>query len=82
MLQQKKAVEHKRRQEVKVPQAKVFTSDPELMPQIRVGLAENLRELFIKPGGDFQLTDAAGSVLYRGKKIQYLRSPPHTGQFI
>ena len=64
----KKAVEHKRRLAAEVPKASVFTPEAELMPQIRVGLAENLKELYIKPGGDFQLTDAGGSVLYNGTK--------------
>ena len=69
----KKAVEEKRRLSVSVPEAKVFTPEPDKMPSIRVGLAENLRELHIKPGGDFRITDKSGTLLAEGKQNQVLK---------
>lgn len=54
IINTKKAVEEKRRLTASVKKASVFTPEPEIMPQIRVGLADDLRELYIKPGEIFR----------------------------
>ncbi len=73
IIKTEKRIEKRRRITADVPQASVFTPEPEKMPSIRIGLAENLRELFIKPGGDFIISDISGSILAEREKNEVLK---------
>ena len=78
----KKEAEQKRMLSMKVPEASVFTPETEVMPHIRIGLAENLQELYIKPGGDFRITDNAGNILAEGEKNTVLKVTPLYGTVV
>ena len=73
IINTKIAVEEKRRLAASVKKASVFTPEPEIMPQVRVGLADDLRELYIKPGGDFQISGNSNLILFEGEKNQILK---------
>ena len=55
------------------PQAARFTAEPEAMPFVRIGLGENLREIYIKTGGAFKLTDSSDRLLHEGGKDTILK---------
>ena len=82
IISTKKEAEKKRMLSIKVPEASVFTPEPEAMPQIRVGLAEELQELYLKPGGDFLITDQEGNILSKGEKNTVLKVSPSYGTVI
>jgi SpoIID/LytB domain protein len=56
-----------------VPKADLITDGRDKMPQIRVGLAENIGEIFIKTGGNFLISSHSGELLLKGGNDQIYR---------
>ena len=73
ILRKDKAAEKAKRTASRAPDAAVFTEHPELMPSVRVGLAEKIDELYLKPGGDYTLTGSNGRVLHKGSEDRILK---------
>ncbi len=73
LYEKREQAEKKRRILSEVPEISVFTAEPEIMPWIRVGLAEKLKQFYIKPGGRFGVSGSDGKVLFESESIQILR---------
>ncbi len=73
IIKEKEEFTAKKRISSSVPKAISITDDRDTMPQIRVGLAENSSELFIKTGGDFIITSQSGEHLLKGNNNQIYR---------
>jgi len=55
------------------PIARTFTADPSVMPEVRIGLAGSLNELFIKAGGNFIIRDSSNNAILRGGRDNILK---------
>jgi len=73
VVEQKKEEVKKKREILTAPVAKTFTANPSAMPEVRVGLGENLTELFIKTGGNFFLKDNLNNAIINGEKDSILK---------
>ncbi len=79
LIKLKADTEKKKRSVMSPLEASFFTAEPDKMPSVRVGLAEKLDELFLKPGAKFTITDESGSILHNGEKngvfrISYIKN--------
>ena len=68
VVQRSKEEVKKKREILTAPVAKTFTANPSGMPEVRVGLGENLNEFFIKTGGNFFIKDDLNNAIINGGK--------------
>lgn len=73
IIKEKEEFTAKKRISSSVPKAISITDGRDSMPQVRVGLAEKLSELFIKTGGDFIIISRSGEQLLKGNNNQIYR---------
>ncbi|MCL2705891.1 MAG: SpoIID/LytB domain-containing protein [Spirochaetaceae bacterium] len=73
IVEQRKEEEKKKREILTAPVAKTFTVNPSVMPEVRVGLGENLAEFFLKTGGNFFIKDNSENTIVSGGKDSILK---------
>ena len=73
IIEAKEEKDRRRRETTRAAEAETFTKMPETMPEVRVGLAESLHELHIKPGGFFRVTDSSGNIVMTGEKERIIK---------
>ena len=68
LVEQRREAGRINREIATAPVPRTFTTEPSAIPEVRIGLAGSLRELYIKAGGGFIVRDNSNNVIARGGK--------------